>query len=304
MIYENRSPQTKTFRAWLELLRPPNLFTIPGDILAGISLASFAIIKTEIIIPVVIISLLLYMSGLILNDYFDRTIDTMERPARPLPSGKISPLSALSAGMIMIIIALFFSFLIGGYIFFITLGIVILIFLYNTILGKRAFFSPIIMGLCRGCNLLLGSAICKNPFTGIVFAGFGIEALYITTISIIAYHETKKAPAGIKRLLPIISPLILLILLLIYKTSIIGVIVMLFTLCWIFAILLHIGQDYRKIPKRIGELIRSLIMIQCAFIALSISINPEYRTYGLVAILFLLCLFPFSQYTANKFYGS
>ncbi len=66
--------------SWLELVRLPNLFTVPGDILVGAFLAGIAKNELSVIFPVIIISLSLYISGLILNDYADYEIDKEERP--------------------------------------------------------------------------------------------------------------------------------------------------------------------------------------------------------------------------------
>ena len=68
---ERRFNQAKFFQGWLELVRLPNLFTIPGDVLAGASLALISCNELSLMLPVLIISLSLYISGLLLNDYVD-----------------------------------------------------------------------------------------------------------------------------------------------------------------------------------------------------------------------------------------
>jgi 4-hydroxybenzoate polyprenyltransferase len=105
---------SKTLRGWLEIIRPPNLFTIPGDILAGASLAFLVEDRIHKVFPVIIISLLLYISGLILNDYFDCKVDRIERPLRPIPSGGIRPRVPLLVSMVLIGTAIGIGFLISG----------------------------------------------------------------------------------------------------------------------------------------------------------------------------------------------
>ena len=48
---------------------------------------------------------LLYVAGIVLNDYFDIEIDKRERPSRPLPSGNISKGHALAIALIALLIA-------------------------------------------------------------------------------------------------------------------------------------------------------------------------------------------------------
>ena len=79
-------------RAYLELLRLPNLFTAAADVAMGFLFvrATWAAPRHDwLLVPVALASILLYASGVVLTDVFDRTIDSRQRPERPLPSGRI-----------------------------------------------------------------------------------------------------------------------------------------------------------------------------------------------------------------------
>src|SRR5207237_816269 len=45
----------------------------------------------------------LYLAGMVLNDYFDRRRDAVERPARPIPSDRISPGAAAGLGAALLV---------------------------------------------------------------------------------------------------------------------------------------------------------------------------------------------------------
>ena len=79
---------------WLRLLRLPNLFTAPGDSLAGYFLAMTfkgnVSINVWIIVLLTAISVFTYAFGVVMNDVMDYQEDCRNRPERPLPSGKIS----------------------------------------------------------------------------------------------------------------------------------------------------------------------------------------------------------------------
>ncbi|RFU85833.1 prenyltransferase, partial [Streptomyces triticagri] len=87
-------PRVST-RDWAELLRISAVFTVPGDALAGASAAGLRPNRGTLL--GVGCSLCLYEAGMALNDWADRAEDAVERPERPLPSGRISPAAALSA---------------------------------------------------------------------------------------------------------------------------------------------------------------------------------------------------------------
>ncbi|WP_338146378.1 UbiA family prenyltransferase, partial [Streptomyces boncukensis] len=81
--------------AWAELLRVPAVCTVPGDALAGAAAAGRAPHRGTVLAAAS--SLCLYEAGMALNDWADRDTDAVERPERPLPSGRIAPPAALAA---------------------------------------------------------------------------------------------------------------------------------------------------------------------------------------------------------------
>ncbi|MFC6066588.1 SCO3242 family prenyltransferase [Streptomyces ochraceiscleroticus] len=82
-------------RAWAELLRISAPASVPGDLLAGAAAAGLRPNARTALAACS--SLCLYEAGMALNDWADRDIDALERPHRPIPSGRISPGAALAA---------------------------------------------------------------------------------------------------------------------------------------------------------------------------------------------------------------
>jgi len=88
--------QTFNFKDYLILVRLPNLFTLPSNVLVGYFMVSSMTMTSYVqILLLVTISILLYCVGLILNDLCDYSIDKKERPDRPLASGKVSRRAAI-----------------------------------------------------------------------------------------------------------------------------------------------------------------------------------------------------------------
>jgi hypothetical protein len=86
-------------RVIAELLRAPAALTVPGDSLVGAAAAGWPFGRATPVLSAS--SVLLYWAGMALNDYADRHVDAVERPERPIPSGRVRPGFALglSAGL-------------------------------------------------------------------------------------------------------------------------------------------------------------------------------------------------------------
>jgi 4-hydroxybenzoate polyprenyltransferase len=128
------------------------------------------------------------------NDYFDAGIDAIERPDRPIPSGKISPKNAAIFAIILMAMgigcALSIELLRGfsGTTLIIALAIVFFILAYDGG-GKNFLFGPILMGSCRFCNVLLGWSVVGNSLTEIAYLQAGIIGIYIIGVTFYAKHE-------------------------------------------------------------------------------------------------------------------
>ncbi|TGK49258.1 polyprenyltransferase [Leptospira kanakyensis] len=182
-------------RAYFTLLRPANVVTAVADILAGMAIVGF-VWKNNTPVFLLLSTICLYGGGVVLNDYFDTNIDTKERPERPIPSGKVSRTSALILGSILLCFGVGFAFFYqiqSGWIAFV---IVLLILTYNRFAKHSSIFGPIVMGMCRGGNLILGmSLVADLTVSNLAFSFFPI--LYIAAITMISrdeVHGGKKTP--------------------------------------------------------------------------------------------------------------
>lgn len=185
--------------AWLQLIRLPNLFTIPGDIFAGVAIARFASprpINFSSVMWLVLISLLLYSGGLILNDLMDRKEDISLNRKRPLVTGEIKVYQAWIALLLCFGIAIGLSLKFFLLTQFATLAIATAIFLYNSLHQKNRWLSGLLMGSCRSLNLLLGASIILKERTLPFYVALSASFLYILAISLMARDEAKHPPQG------------------------------------------------------------------------------------------------------------
>lgn len=181
--------------AYLTLMRPANIVTAVADILAGaaiggIVLFSLSNVQITHALLLIISTIGLYGGGVVLNDYFDADLDQIERPERPIPSGKISKLHAFIFGFslltIGVISASFVSIMSGQ----IALYVVFFVLIYDKYAKHNVLMGPLFMGLCRGGNLLLGISINSNALQSYWFMAI-IPVVFIAAITLTSQGEVK-----------------------------------------------------------------------------------------------------------------
>lgn len=142
------------FWAYLQIMRPANIITAWADILTGFA-ASGAVLEVSLA-WLILATTGLYGGGVVFNDVFDAQLDAIERPERPIPTGKASVIGATVLGIVLLTIGIVaaaqVSLLSAVIAAFVAMGALI----YDAWNKHNAIASPINMGLCRGGNLLLG----------------------------------------------------------------------------------------------------------------------------------------------------
>ncbi|MFJ1554675.1 SCO3242 family prenyltransferase [Streptomyces mirabilis] len=140
--------------AWAELLRLPALFTVPGDALAGAATTGNRPNPRTLL--AIASSLCLYEAGMALNDWADQAEDALERPHRPLPSGRIRPPAALVAAGALTAAGLALAARAGRPALAVAAPLAATVWAYDLAL-KRTPAGPAAMATARGLDLLLGA---------------------------------------------------------------------------------------------------------------------------------------------------
>ncbi|NQD41907.1 SCO3242 family prenyltransferase [Glutamicibacter halophytocola] len=141
---------------YLELLRAPAVLTVIGDTLAGGAAANRSPFGRRIALPLA--SACLYAAGMALNDYADRDIDAVERPERPIPSGRVAPGAALVTAAGLTAAGLGLSAFGGGR-SAVALGLPLAasIWAYDLVAKRNPVTGALSMGLCRALDVLMGA---------------------------------------------------------------------------------------------------------------------------------------------------
>lgn len=188
---------------YLQLCRVANVFTALADIFLGFLLTHASLQPAVSFSLLLAASALLYMSGMVFNDVFDRDVDLRERPERPIPSGRISLRTAIVLGACLMLGGVVSAGAAGLQSLLVAGLLVVCILGYDGLL-KSTVFGPSMMGACRLLNVMLGASAAAMPggematAAGVwrlpqlhVAVGLGV---YIVGVTWFARHETGRSP--------------------------------------------------------------------------------------------------------------
>ena len=170
-------------RDWAQLLRISAVFSVPGDALVGATATGGGPRPRTALAAAS--SLCLYEAGMVLNDWADRELDAVERPDRPLPSGRIAPGTALGASVALTAAGLGFAAVAGRPALRTATALATSVWAYDLWL-KNTPAGPAAMATARTLDVLLGAAATRPrelpkalPAAGVL----GAHTLAVTTVS-------------------------------------------------------------------------------------------------------------------------
>ncbi|MCK5845085.1 MAG: UbiA family prenyltransferase [Victivallales bacterium] len=202
--------------AWCALLRLPNLFTVPGDVVVGYLIGESLFERIDIVLgysfstrefaslaffPALGTVLSLYCFGLVSNDLADTAEDLRDRPNRPLPSGAISEGAAKLAAFVLLLAGLISAKLASEKVFLLACVLAAAIAGYNFYLKRFSFLGPLTLAACRVLALLTGffasEAGCfSNTPPPFLILTCVIWGAYVFALSAAARNETNPKRKG------------------------------------------------------------------------------------------------------------
>jgi geranylgeranylglycerol-phosphate geranylgeranyltransferase len=152
---------------FLQIIRPLNCLMMGFAVIVGASLVSALNFSINLILGFVT-SFTLTGASMAINDYYDREIDAINEPNRPIPSGAVSPKEALSFAAVLSLVG-FAAALMTSESCLIVAVIAWMIFVTYTTKGKRTGLPG---------NLLVSTCVVI-PF---IYGGFVVENLKLSVI--------------------------------------------------------------------------------------------------------------------------
>ncbi len=174
-------------RAYLDLVRLPNLFTAAADVLAGFLFAGGSSDEWYILLRLMAASVCLYAGGVALNDVCDADQDATQRPHRPIPAKLISHSTALRMSSALLIGGVAISATVSAQALLVAMAIFSSIIIYDFL--KSMPVAPLFMGLCRAFNLLLGMYGLETLIPLPAVRPMSAMFLYVASLTVFARRE-------------------------------------------------------------------------------------------------------------------
>ena len=161
---------------YIEILRPGNA------IMGAISIVLIALIDKTFSIPIILAMITVFFetaAGNVINDYFDYKIDLINKPQRPIPSGRISLKNGRNYAYFLFLAGTVCGFLISyltdNWIPFVIVLIAdAILYLYAYKLKTTPLIGNLTVGFMTGFGFVFGGFSINNPtiITTSLFLGF------------------------------------------------------------------------------------------------------------------------------------
>jgi geranylgeranylglycerol-phosphate geranylgeranyltransferase len=171
------SALTLKITAYLELSRPINgliaFISVYLGAIFAVGMKEAAIFADIDVFVVAISALLLLSAGNALNDYCDHEIDRINKPQRPIPSGRISRRSALVFSVILVGLGTWLGSLVNPYAAAIAVGVSCCLIVYAAWLKRTPLVGNLVVGLLTGVTFIVGGIAVRTmrgTFVPAIFA--------------------------------------------------------------------------------------------------------------------------------------
>ncbi len=157
---------------FLRIIRPVNSVMMGVGILVGVAMAGG--FKTNVSFEVLALAFItgftLTGSAMVINDYYDREIDAVNEPSRPIPSGEVKPREAIIYSLLLSVVGLAAAYLTSLQSLAIAVFSWLVMMVYSA-WGKRTGFpGNLMVSTCIGLPFIYGGVIVGNAFTSLLFS--------------------------------------------------------------------------------------------------------------------------------------
>ena len=160
--------------AYLEILRPYNA------LMGVVAVLLVALISGNFTISVIVACIIVFIftgAGNAINDYFDHKIDAINKPERPIPSGRIALKTALFYSISLFAISSIMAFIIGIVPGLIVLLSAVLMYLYASRLKTSCLVGNFSIAFLTGLCFVFGGVVLNAVELSIIL---GVYAFLMT----------------------------------------------------------------------------------------------------------------------------
>ncbi|MEW6222751.1 MAG: geranylgeranylglycerol-phosphate geranylgeranyltransferase [Candidatus Hadarchaeota archaeon] len=163
----------------LELARPLNCAITGLAVVIGsaVAIGPLRVLFWPLIIPFMAAAIVA-AGGNAINDYFDWKIDKVNRPGRPIPSGRLTAEEALKRAQALFAVGVFLSAFLGFFALALAAANSLVLVAYSWRLKRRGLVGNLAIGYLTGSTFLFGSFAANFLFgTPLISAELSVLAL-------------------------------------------------------------------------------------------------------------------------------
>lgn len=182
---------TDTIKGYVDLCRVSNLPSVWTNVLCASILATGGFSWGGYLVPAASLSCF-YMAGMCLNDICDAGYDSIHRPSRPIPSGRVTVGGAalltilfFSTGFALLLASSHSSSLYAAAL------LLVFILLYD-LYHKENQFSVLLMASCRFMVFVVTCYAVAGKLSSMLLAAGGVQFSYVIALSLVARHENSR----------------------------------------------------------------------------------------------------------------
>lgn len=175
-------------RGYVELLRLHNVFltflAVAIGVLSALHFLGSAGINSREVMPTFVLAALtaslVAAGGYVINDYFDRDIDAVNKPWRPIPAGVVKPHEAVTLATILFLLGSSIPIAIGPLSSSIAALVSLLMILYSMSLKRRGVVGNIVVALSGALSIFYGTVAVidsSQSYVGIALPQLILSAL-------------------------------------------------------------------------------------------------------------------------------
>lgn len=145
---------------YIRLMRPVNSTMMGIAVIAGFLIAHGLTFSDKVLYGIAT-AFTLTAASMVINDYYDREVDKLNRPDRPIPSGSVSPNEALAYAFMLGGIGLAIAFLTNLTAFILALIFFAIAIAYNTSGKRLGLLGNTMVAVCVAAPIIYGSALIE-----------------------------------------------------------------------------------------------------------------------------------------------
>jgi geranylgeranylglycerol-phosphate geranylgeranyltransferase len=149
---------------FVRLIRPLNCLMMGFAVLVGTVLASNSFINLHWITILFgfLTGFTFCGASMIINDYYDREIDAINEPARPIPSGTIKTTEAVAFMAALVAVGFVFAFLVSILCFIVAAASLAITVTYLTVGKRTGLPGNFLVSICVAIPFIYGSIVAKS----------------------------------------------------------------------------------------------------------------------------------------------